>query len=173
MIIIKENRHVKKSLGLGFRTGSWILSARPWLPDNICWPCTHCPQLLGVLSGRHAVPLTHGWMALDVSRLPPCTHAAGEADQSEPEQEALWSLGVDRLRGSLGVDIFGYKTCIRDRHALDREIEGEWGWKGWPSAALDPEASAMASVCSAWRSASSGVLAAAWTSRWCTTVVAV
>jgi hypothetical protein len=71
-------------------------------------------------------------MALDVSRLPPCTltHAAGEADQSEPEQEALWSLGVDRLRGSLGVDIFGYKTCIRDRHALDREIEGEWGWKG-------------------------------------------
>jgi hypothetical protein len=45
-----------------------------------------------------------------------------------------------------------------------KEIEGKWGWKGRPSAALDPDASTMASVCSAWRSGSRGVLAAAWTS---------
>ena len=68
------------------------------------------PATTGVLSGRHAVPLAPGWLALEFGCVvPAAVHPCRRRSRSEPEQEALWSLG----RIDLALVLHTYDTTMK------------------------------------------------------------
>jgi len=87
------------------------------------------PTTTGVLSGRHAMPLAPGWLALEFGCVAPAAvHPCRRRSRSEPEQEALWSLGrIDLALLDVRLDAAG--TACKDA----------MGWTAGGAAERGPE----------------------------------
>jgi hypothetical protein len=73
------------------------------------------------------------WGIVDLEVMGSIACREGMALAADLQVDSFRLASDDILRGSLGVDLFGYKTCIRDRHALEHDLQrdrGEVGMEG-------------------------------------------